>query len=68
MYFLGRKVIPTTLDPVPRNMRAVPGCLVLNGREIQALEDSDGAVFKKLSEIAIAETRGDALRTWRRKR
>lgn len=67
MKFLERKVISTTLDPVPRLFRAVPGYLVLNNREIQGLRDNDGGIFKEITDIVIAETRGEALQIWRRK-
>jgi hypothetical protein len=67
LIFLGRKVIPTTLDPVPRSFRASPGHLVLNHREIQGLRNGDGKIFKEITEIIIAETRGEALNIWRNK-
>jgi hypothetical protein len=61
MIFCGRKIIPTTLDPVPRLLRAVPGYIVLNEREIGGLISNDGDVFKEIIEICMAETRADAL-------
>lgn len=52
--FAGRKVIPTTLDPVPPLFRAVPRHIVLNDREVANLE----AEFKM--------PRGSALPTFAR--
>lgn len=58
--FMGRRVIMTTLDPVPRGMRAVPGFIVLNHREFAALGNDDDRVVEEIAEICIAETMADA--------
>jgi len=61
--FLGRRVIMTTLDEVPRAFRACPGYIALNPREVEAIErntEDDTAVVKELVEIALAETAADA--------
>lgn len=61
MIFLGRKVIVTTLDDIPRLFRCVPGYLALNAAEIAALERNDGDTFKHIAEIVKAEDMADAL-------
>jgi hypothetical protein len=54
-YFLSRRVVLTTLDPVPRNFRACPGMIVLSLAEAAALRSGDGATFKALAAIVSAE-------------
>lgn len=65
MTFLGRRIIPTTLDPLPRGHRAVPGVLVINHLERAALDRGDGDVFKMLADIVQAEDAADARLTLR---
>lgn len=60
MMFLGRRIIMTTLDPVPRPLRAVPGLLVINHLEREALKRVDGEIFKMLADIVQAEDAADA--------
>ena len=67
MMFAGRRVIVTTLDPVPRNMRAVPGYLALNQSEVDALNRNDGDKFKEIIDICKAEDWSDAVLQVRRK-
>lgn len=64
MQFGGRRIILTTLAPLPRSMRAVPGILAINNLEAEALKNGDGDVFKELIEICKAEDMADANRTW----
>lgn len=69
--FLGRRVILTTLDPLPRPFRAAPGVFAMNHREAAALRAGDGAVFKELAEIAYAEDDAEmrrvfVVRKWKR--
>ena len=60
MMFLGRRIIPTTLDPVPRPLRAVPGVLAINHLEQAALERGDSEVSNMLTDIVQAEDAADA--------
>lgn len=67
MTFLGRRIIATTLDPIPRSFRAVPGYLALNQFEIAAigrnsLADTD--TIKPIMEIVQAEDMADVNRTF----
>lgn len=64
MKFLGRRILMTTLDPVPRSMRAVPGIIVMNHLEKAKLEENDGETFKLLAEIVQAEDAADVHRTY----
>ena len=64
MHLFARKVLPTNLDPVPRNFRAVPGCLAVNERELAELNAGNGETFKMLAQISRAEDMADANRTW----
>jgi len=66
--FFGRQIIMTTLDPVPRLLRTVPGHFVLNDREVDAIKNNDGDVWKELADIAMAETRAEALGVYRRRK
>jgi hypothetical protein len=61
--FLGRRVIMTTLDEVPRAFRACPGYIALNPREVEAIERNapeDKATVEELLAIVFAETAADA--------
>jgi hypothetical protein len=60
-----RQIIPTTLDPVPRMFRACPGHLVLNTRELAALSNNDGDVFKEIVEIVKAEDAAEARKIYK---
>lgn len=60
MIFLGRRVLLTTLDPLPRPFRAAPGVFAMNHREAEALRRGDGKVFKELTEIVQAEDAAEA--------
>lgn len=62
----GRRVLPTTLDPVPRGLRAAPGCIAMNAEEIAALQANDGEVFKYFVALVHAEDHADALLAMRR--
>ena len=61
MNILGRRVLITTLDPIPRNFRAAPGVIAMNNSEIKALQNNDGEKFKELAEIIQAEDAADAM-------
>ena len=56
----GRRIIPTTLEPVPYRFRTAPGVLALNYREIRALQNQDGTVFKEIAEIVHAADAAEA--------
>ena len=56
----GRRIIPTTLEPVPYRFRTAPGVLALNYREIKALQNNDGTVFKEIANIAHAADAAEA--------
>lgn len=58
-------MILSTLVPLPRPMRAVPGILAINHLEAEALKNGDGEVFKELMSICHAEDRADAFRTFK---
>jgi hypothetical protein len=60
MKFLGRHVIPTTLDPLPRPLRALPGVIAISHLELEALARDDGGTFKMLADIVRAEDAADA--------
>lgn len=51
MQLFGRKVIFTSLDPVPKSFRTGPGVLVLNEREAYALAHNEGGVFKRIAKM-----------------
>jgi hypothetical protein len=61
MMFAGRRILMTTLDPIPRNMRAAPGCIALRQDELDALNRLDGEKFKEIIDIVKAEDWADAL-------
>ena len=61
--FLDRRVIMTKLDEIPRAFRACPGYIVLNPREVEAINRNapeDKATVEELLAIVFAETAGDA--------
>ena len=66
MQMFGRRVIPTTLDEIPRAFRAAPGVLALNQAELAALQRNDGPTFKRILEIVQAEDMADATLQMRR--
>ncbi|MDO8533260.1 MAG: hypothetical protein Q7S17_00765 [Xanthobacteraceae bacterium] len=51
----GRKVVRTTLDPIPRAFRTAPGAIAINERELAALAAGDGDTFKEIAAIVTAE-------------
>lgn len=57
MSFLGRRVIMTTLDPMPprRDFRFAPGLIAMNHREARELAEGDGDTFKALAALVHAE-------------
>ena len=62
-FFLGRQVVMTELEDIPRGHRALPGCIALNSREVKAIErnaEDDNKIVKQLIEFALAETAADA--------
>ena len=65
MQFAGRRIIPTTLDPVPRSFRASPGVIAISNIEAEALRNGHGPTFKMLVEICSAEDMADALQTFK---
>ena len=67
MMFAGRRIILTTLDPIPRSFRAVPGCIALHKDEVDALNRLDGEKFKEIIDIIKAEDWADAVLTVRPK-
>ena len=73
MTIFGRRIIVTTLDPIPRLFRAASGVLVMNAREIEAFEQKDHDVFAMVVDICKAEDMAEAIlqlcpRTDRRRR
>lgn len=71
----GRTVLHTTLDPLPRSMRAVPGWIAMNNEEIADLEreyelprGSARPTFKRLIGIVQVEDDADMLAAARRPR
>ena len=61
--FIGRRVIMTTLDPIPPLHRALPGCMAMNAREVRAIERNepeDRATVEYLLAVVLAETSRDA--------
>lgn len=61
MIVLGRRVIETTLDDIPRSFRAVPGYIAMNRTEIDAFRRGDAETFKRIVGIISAEDMADAL-------
>lgn len=64
--FAGRRIIETTLDPIPRLLRARPGCIAMNSGEIARLRDGCGATFKRMMAIVRVEDFHDLRRGKRR--
>ena len=67
MLIFGRRVIPTTLDPVPRNFRAAPGVIALNQIELDAIHrnaEDDREIIKPILEAIQAEDMADAMRVY----
>jgi hypothetical protein len=60
MIFCGRHVVPTTLDPIPRLLRALPCVLAMNAREVMAIAEGDRETTEQLSDFALAENAADA--------
>lgn len=63
MVFLHRKVIHTTLDPIPPGLRACLGHIALNPREVRAVErcgPDDADIVSELERIALAEDKADS--------
>ena len=68
MMFAGRRIVLTTLEPVPRAFRAAPGVIVLNTAELTALERNqpgDHDILQEVVEICQAEDMADAMRTFK---
>lgn len=68
MPFMGRRLLMTTLDPLPRSFRTAPGLLAINHREAEALRRGDGAVFKELVDICHAEFAAEVVQAYRPRR
>ncbi len=73
--FARRRVLATTLDPLPRGFRTATGCVAINLREIAALEreytlprGSARPVFKTLIDIVQAQDELDMIAATRRKK
>jgi hypothetical protein len=60
MTIFGRRIIVTTLDPIPRLFRAAPGVLAMNKSEIEAYQRGDREVFRLIVDICQAEDAADA--------
>lgn len=54
---LGQKVVVSTLNPVPRRMRTVPGVIVITHAEQKALNRNNGKVWKDLVKIIVEDDR-----------
>ena len=65
MKFLSRKIILTSLDQIPRSMRACPGHLVLNIQELNSLKAGEGKTFKAIAAICEAEDAAEARTVYR---
>lgn len=61
MTLFGRRIIVTTLDPIPRLFRAASGVLAMNVREIEAFEQQDHDVFAMVVDICKAEDMAEAI-------
>jgi hypothetical protein len=61
MILFGRRIIVTTLDPIPRLFRAASGVLVMNARELEAFEQQDHDVFAMVVDICKAEDMAEAI-------
>ena len=60
MTIFGRRIIITTLDPIPRLFRAAPGVLAMNQCEIAAFKRGEATTFKLIVDICQAEDAADA--------
>lgn len=63
-----RRVILTTLDPIPRSFRAAPGVLAMNQREVDAVrrnDPEDREVIGEIAEIAQAEDAAEAFQVFK---
>lgn len=61
MTLFGRRVIVTTLDPIPRLFRAASGVLAMNAREIEAFQQHDHDVFAMVVDICKAEDMAETI-------
>ena len=64
MIVLGRRVVMTTLDDIPRAFRVAPGVLALNAAELEAIrrnDEADADVIRPILDIVRAEDMADAL-------
>ena len=57
MELFGRRIVMTMLDEIPRNLRALPGCLALTHVELAAIECKDNETIERIGAIAAAEDR-----------
>lgn len=55
-----RRVMLTSLDPIPRAFRACPGVLVVNQRELEGYRRGERDVVGELVEICQAEDAAEA--------
>lgn len=62
-----RRVMLTTLDPVPRAFRACPGVIVLNCQELEAFRRGDRNVVEQIIDICQAEDAAEARGVYRYK-
>lgn len=67
MIILGRRVIETSLEDIPRAFRAVPGYLAMNRAEIDAFRSAEGETFKRIVDIVKAEDMSDAVLQFQKK-
>lgn len=61
MIILGRRIIETTLEDIPRASRACPGYLAMTKDEIAAYQRNDGPTFKRIVDLVRAEDMVHAL-------
>ena len=59
---LGRRVILTTLDPIPPGLRTLPYVIAMNQRELDAFNACEEEMFKFIVDTIQAADRRDALR------
>ena len=55
-----RRVLLTTLDPVPRAFRTAPGVLAVNRGELEAFNDGDRAVVGMIVDVCQAADAAEA--------
>jgi hypothetical protein len=65
MTVFGRRVLLTTLDPVPRGLRAAPGLLAMNKAELEAFRAGERETFRTIAAICSAEDHAEAMLTLR---